>query len=209
MATIDAIARNFLLATWSLFITALLLVLFFITAKAQNSSLTDGATPLGIAPGAPAGSYALSGFDNINLYNGNLNFRLQLMQVGGRGGTGYTMTLPIERHWHVERVTIDANPPHGAWFTRDYPVADLGYWDPTDAMRYGPGRLIGRGVGTNFLDCSGGQGQWGVETITLTRLTFIAPDGTQYELRDQLTGGMPLRNNQCLIFMLPREATCS
>jgi hypothetical protein len=35
---------------------------------AQTTSLTDGATPLGLAPGSPAGSFALSGFDTVNPY---------------------------------------------------------------------------------------------------------------------------------------------
>src|SRR5262245_1613217 len=51
-------------------------------------------TPLPETPGAPAGSYPLSGFDNVNLFNGHMNFQLPLMQIGGRGRAGYTMTLP-------------------------------------------------------------------------------------------------------------------
>src|SRR2546430_1874740 len=50
-----------------------------------NKTATAGWTPLAQQPGAPAGSYALSGFDNVNLFNGNLNFRLPLMHVGDRG----------------------------------------------------------------------------------------------------------------------------
>jgi hypothetical protein len=37
------------------------------SVAAQTTSATDGSTPLGLQPGAPAGSYALSGFDNVNL----------------------------------------------------------------------------------------------------------------------------------------------
>ena len=43
------------------------------TAQAQEQ-VTDGTTPVGLKPGAPAGSYALSDFENVNLFNGNLNF---------------------------------------------------------------------------------------------------------------------------------------
>ena len=45
------------------------------SADAQTSNPNSGSTPSGLKPGAPAGSYGLSGFDNVNLYNGNLNFR--------------------------------------------------------------------------------------------------------------------------------------
>lgn len=55
-------------------------------AVGAQTSATDGSTPLGLQPGAPAGSYALSGFDNVNLYNGNLSFQLSLLGVSGRGG---------------------------------------------------------------------------------------------------------------------------
>ena len=50
----------------------------------------DGSTPPGQSPGAPAGSFALSGFDNVNLFNGNLNFSLPVMRIGGRGAVATT-----------------------------------------------------------------------------------------------------------------------
>src|SRR6058998_2237758 len=68
-------------------------------------NITDGTTPPGIAPGAPAGSYPLSDFDNINLYSGNLNFRLPLLHAGGRGDARTTLTLPVESHWTIDRTT--------------------------------------------------------------------------------------------------------
>jgi len=37
---------------------------------AFGQSATDGATPPSIAPGSPAGSYALSGIDTVDLYSG-------------------------------------------------------------------------------------------------------------------------------------------
>ena len=63
-------------------------------------------TPLTEQPGAPAGSYPLSGFDNVNLFNGHLSFSLPLMQIGGRGKAGYTIMLPIEQHWQVQTVAV-------------------------------------------------------------------------------------------------------
>jgi hypothetical protein len=66
---------------------------------------TDGKTPLALQPGAPAGSYALSELDNINPYNGSLNFRLPLLNVGGRGTAGYTMTLPMA-HQHPSDLSL-------------------------------------------------------------------------------------------------------
>jgi len=42
-------------------------------AGAQARSPADGFTPLAMTPGAPSGSFALSGFENVNLFNGNLS----------------------------------------------------------------------------------------------------------------------------------------
>jgi hypothetical protein len=63
-----------------------ILFLLVLTAQAQTSqTTTDKLTPSGLAPGAPAGSYPLSGFENINLFNGNLDLRLPLIALDGRG----------------------------------------------------------------------------------------------------------------------------
>jgi len=146
-------------------------------AQTITTSSTDGGTPLALTPGTPAGSYALSGFDNVNLYNGNLNFSLPLLHIGGRGEAGYTMMLPIEQKWRVRHVTRSDSQSH-------YP--EINKWNPVNAG-YGPGVLIGRQV--NNHPC-GGIGN--PTTSSLTRLSFIIPDGAEIELRDQNTDGQKL-----------------
>ena len=76
--------------------TALLLIVLNTIGAAQTGN-TDGTTPAGLKPGAPAGAYGLTGFENVNLYNGNLNFSLPLLQVGGRGSAGYPVSLVVEQ----------------------------------------------------------------------------------------------------------------
>jgi len=71
----------------------LTLIAFAHIASAQTTSATDGNTPLGLSPGAAAGFYPLSDLDQIGLFNGDLNFKLPLMHIGGRGSVGYTMML--------------------------------------------------------------------------------------------------------------------
>jgi hypothetical protein len=39
-----------------------------------------------------------------------MNFRLPLVGIGGRGGAGYTVTLPIEQHWTVDKY-VDPDDP--------------------------------------------------------------------------------------------------
>src|SRR5437588_12471304 len=63
----------------------------YLPMRAQTnptSEVTQGFTPAAIAPGSPAGSYALSGFDTVNLFNGKVNVRLPLLDIGGRGEAG-------------------------------------------------------------------------------------------------------------------------
>src|SRR5262245_33489898 len=79
-------------------------------AQTTTSSATDMKTPAALTPGAPAGSYALSDFDNVNLYNGNLNFRLPLVSVGGRGAAGYTIMLALNsKRWRVRYTSTTVN----------------------------------------------------------------------------------------------------
>jgi RHS repeat-associated protein len=148
-----------------------------------TTSVTDGRTPSGLQPGSPAGSFVLSGFDNVNLYNGNLNFRLPLLKVGGRGSAGYSMMLALNlKSWHTKHTHKDL--PDGSTLDSFVPT-QLG-WTPYSA--YGAGSLTGRNYGlqsSSTLSC-----RWYGKT--LARLTFSAADGTEYELRDQLTNGQPL-----------------
>ncbi len=152
-------------------------------------SSTDGKTPAGMQTGSPSGSYALSGFDNVNPFNGSLSFQLPLLRIGGRGSAGYTMTLPIERKWRVEHTIVDPNlycescdlnPVTHTYMPTDQP------WGTSPG--YGAGILQGRRSGWEPMSCGGTK----INTWTLTRLTFTAADGTQYELRDQLYYGKPL-----------------
>src|SRR6266498_498534 len=173
----------------------LLSVSLFANSQAQTTSTTDGSTPLGLAPGAPAGSYALSGF-----YNVNLNFRLPLMHINGRGGTGYTMLLPIERRWTV---TQDVIPEVGVF---NYPEDN--WWSDDVKPGYGLGvmhrRLGGSGAVARLI-CRNAEGQ--IEYYnkqTVTRLTFTAADGTEFNLVDQLTQGLPAVHSSCPPHMVSR-----
>ena len=150
------------------------------TISAQR--ITDGSTPLGVAPGAPTGSYALSDFDSINLYNGSLNFRLPLVKIGGRGGAGFTMVMRIEKKWLVDKEPGLGQPnrytPNPNWWGLDgqEPIYSVGKLE----MRQGGSRDF-----INSNPCGY------IHSQTLTRLTFTAPDGTEFELRDQSTNGRP------------------
>src|ERR1043166_564361 len=120
----------------------LLTVLLAGAARAQTTtsttSVTDGRTPSGLQPGSPAGSYELSGFDNVNLYNGNLSFHLPLLKVGGRGSAGSALMLALNlKSWHVKHTH---KVIHGD-DVNSYAPTQTG-WVPYGG--YGAGELSGR-----------------------------------------------------------------
>jgi hypothetical protein len=79
MAYSAFLRQNFAL---KLLVSLWLLILFSISVEAQIRNTTDGLTPPGLAPGAPAGAYPLSEFENINLYNGQVSFTMPVTQKG-------------------------------------------------------------------------------------------------------------------------------
>ena len=180
-------AARLLFAT-KCYCSVIILLVVCASARAQfTTTPTDGSTPLGLTPGTPAGSYALSGFETVNPYNGNLNAVLTLLETGGRGGARSVIALgfPGSKPWkirHQETVDQFGNPADV--YT---PVFGGGV---NVSVGYSPGALIGRQSGGAVVSCN--RGRVGAWALTLTRLTFTVPDGTEYELRDQQTGGQPL-----------------
>lgn len=82
---------------------SLILLCALVTSVLAQGS-TSGMTPPGMAPGAPAGSYSMSGFENVNLYSGNLNFNLPLLKIGGRGRVGTSVNFALNSiKWNVVR----------------------------------------------------------------------------------------------------------
>jgi RHS repeat-associated protein len=141
--------------------------LALLTLTVENGwGQTDNMAPMGIAPGAPAGSYALSDLESINLFNGNLSFHLPLLQVGGRGEARHTIALAItEQRWGTKVVENGTVVPRFNWRPR--------------RAGYGPGVL-------HFHRTSPPPGQ-----TVRHRFTFTAPDETQFELRDAIQDNEP------------------
>jgi YD repeat-containing protein len=165
------------------------LMLVSISVRAQTKTVTaaDQMTPANLAAGAPAGSYALSGFDSVSLFNGNLNFRLPLLAIGGRGTAGYTMMLTLNtKSWHVKR-TSNMEETNVTYTPTRNP------WEGNYDVGYGPGVLLGRrsGEGTKQPVIAPCTAQQPIYEKTMTRLTFTGSDGTEFEFVDQSTMGKP------------------
>jgi RHS repeat-associated protein len=96
-------------------------LLYVLCAPALAQGTGGGMTPPGLAPGKAAGSYAVSGIENVNLYSGNLNFNFPLLKVGSRGQVGTSMNLSLNTaRWEIVPVAINPGgdnvspprPPH-------------------------------------------------------------------------------------------------
>lgn len=163
-----------------------LLALVILTANISivAQSILDRGTPVGVAPGTPAGSYASSDIENINLFSGNLNFTFPLQKLGGRGGAQSAVLLPIETHWTY---LYFFQYPSGGY----YNPTPMYNWKPNGAQPgYGPGELRLWAENMAITDCIGAPG---VPFRQIkTRLTFTAPGGTEFELRDTIYEGAPL-----------------
>lgn len=147
---------------------------FLANATAQVNNPNSGSTPSGLQPGAPTGSYSLSGFDNVNLYNGNLNFHLPLLGIGGRGNAKLQMMLAIDS----VRWTVDNESEEGFELYTPNP----NWWGGLKPG-YGPGVLQARRVLWQPLMAP-------LNKHTVTRMTFTGPDGSEVELRDKIKNGL-------------------
>jgi RHS repeat-associated protein len=136
----------------------------------------EGVTPSAMKLGSPAGSYE-SLIDTVNLFSGNLNFRISLLTAGGRGEVAYPLVFSLNPKWSVNRI---ARPGEAALLSPSF----------------NPGKQIGGVFGVRIVqvgsrDFTNRCGKVNVHRETLTIVRFTVPDGTTYELRDKLTNGEP------------------
>ena len=159
----------------SLLLALAILFLSLLNSRAQ--------TPLAVSPGSPAGSYSLNELESVNLYNGHLSFALPLLKIGSRGGAGYVMSLPLGAHWQtVTQMNCFPDPAHPEG------VSCIPLFSPTQ-----------KGSTTGFLPAAlkvlrQERQEIAGQTLalqTLTTMTLTRADGTEHELRDELTNGKP------------------
>jgi RHS repeat-associated protein len=148
-----------------LFWPTLVLLIAGSTAQAQSSTTTAR------TPGTPSGSYKLGDADAVNLFTGNLNYNLPLLQVGGRGEAQASLGIVIESQIHYREVPLaepDGFLQHQYTAKFPDPLAFVG----SVAFDY-PSEVTNQGCGSGFY--------W---TTFRPTMTFVEPDGTEHSLRD-------------------------
>src|SRR6266571_21658 len=156
----------------------------------------DGLTPVGLQPGSPAGSYALSGLDSVNLYNGSANITIPLLNIGGRGEAGYTMAANYGGRWNGAGILSADAPcspasPCPLW---TFQTSGWANWD----YLYRPAGIAIRHLGQgSYTVYSNGYPQCDVYTGALTRITVGLADGTELTLVDAATSGAPMASLNC------------
>jgi RHS repeat-associated protein len=147
-------------------------------AQPTSSSGTEG--------GRAAGSYTLDNFDNVNLFNGNMNFKMPLLSVKGRGEAGVTVPLSLEMNWKLITGFIGQSPAYS--YIQD---------GMSGAMQEGPGKLSVQIIGSSFAEMScGGGPDWEPQFAKL-KINFRGSDGTSYAFRSTKNNGAPYPVTTC------------
>jgi RHS repeat-associated protein len=183
-------------ARWSVsFWAALTWLLATVSLQAQNPtppamSPLGGTTPSINEPGAPEASYRLSSIEHLNYANGHLNISIPLVDIPGRGGAKETLILPIESHWWVmsQPYRYGNNQSSVGFSYLPYNTP----WNSDEPTFWGGILLLRNGGDFCYVLSGSPPDAW---QNTLTRLTFIAPDGTEHELRDVNTDGQKQGKN--------------
>ncbi len=171
---------------------ALFVLITFISSL--NAQSSGEFTPLAMAPGAPAGSVALSEAERINPYNGNFSFSLPVLQIAGRGDLQVPLSINIEQHWRA--LVFQGYGAFAVPEESESPTSIV--YGGKKILNFNPGNLIVRRSGNDATPCSGLPFPYNMTyQKTLTRLTFTGPDGTEIELVDKLWSGGPLERQAC------------
>jgi RHS repeat-associated protein len=172
-----------------LFIVAALLIGTISNIQAQVGG--KGPIPAPLAQGRPAGSYQLSEIENINYFSGNLNIRIPLAAVNGRGAGSQQVSVTI------------SSPTWNAWMEYIPDNSGNGTFEPAAFAKYEyPGKVIGAPeaeVRTQYDQappCLAIASPPRYEGL-VTRISVTMPGGTQYEFRDALTDGNRMNMSGC------------
>lgn len=152
-------------------------------AEDDRASPAHGSAPGGVQAGSPVGSFPLADFESVNLYNGVLSLTVPVVSLAGRAGNGVKIPVKVDPlPWIVERGCMTL--PNGSQICDYFPRKS---WEP-DAS-YKIGMVGGQWGGWGRTRCNDDPPEDLFLSDTLLRLSFLAADGTSYEMFDAKTKG--------------------
>ena len=166
----------------SFYLAACMALLLCTSVRAQNPGDMNSTVAPALVGGNPAASRSESGVEHINLYNGNLNITVPLVNIDGRGNAGYSMLVPVQRRWNVE-TNQNQQPSPYSW---NDAFSQLDF----SSTPYSPGSLVIRRSGSSNQRCLISQRPADLGPY-ITRLIWVTPDGTETTLRDTQYDGQP------------------
>lgn len=184
------------------------LPVILILAVAGMTKAQNGSTPLALTPGVPAGSYALSDIDTVNLYNGRVNIHIPLGGNSGRGGArssaGLTWDAPVA--WHV--VTYYGDQGAGPYYYAEQDSAGVDAFT-TNGVHTGGMYIHAKsaGQGANFCEVGGSGYNYYQYGTTITRLWYVDESGTEHEMRDRDSENQPKTVGNCWVNYGPSRGT--
>jgi RHS repeat-associated protein len=157
-------------------------------AQSTTESSLSGPLSPSVALATPATTYALSGIDQINYYNGSVSVQIPVATFGGRGAANVGVSVPISRQWEV----IDSYDPQSGFF-----VKVPSYTNPTTDLSgrsYTPGYFTQEGSSANPNSClvtRNGADYWAGSGPFLSWIVFHRPNGSETVLVDDVFLGQP------------------
>jgi len=170
-------------------------------ALAQNQNAYDRGTPAESKGGQSSMStYSQDKIETVNLANGNLNMHIPLVTIGGRGSAAYTVALTYNsKIWSAnhEREPVTDQLGHTTFIEHYATTFDDGNLTKPNLIPLGSGWSICKGpaikvrqVNINPLSCPG-LSEGTRFRYALTKVWVVLPDGSEVEMRDDLTDGAP------------------
>ncbi len=139
-------------------------------------------------------TFATDKIETVNLANGNLSINLPLVTIGGRGSAALTVMLSYNsKVWTGETQSELVDEGGIQWYRRHYNAR----WQNWSSGSTGGWKLSGAPfIKTQYVEidhysagCSIQEA--GCYKYALTKATIALPDGSEVELRDELTNGAP------------------
>ena len=161
---------------WSLFGISLLLSVT-IVGFSQTESAFDGASPVGLGPGGPASS----GWRSHNSFNGAFLPSIPLRHIGGRGEAGFDLVWHFPQTWVAAKRYGGANP-----FIPISPYPGNNIQNTNRAFGLGGPGVVYIRTGASYVNCGGAVNE---PASTVTRIIFVAGNGSEVDLTDDATHG--------------------